>query len=683
MALITPIALTTPAFDATQEHTFYFQSNGGDQVTSNTITIVDNDTSKTFTNVSYYSNINTLPANTLTNGHNYTFHINTHNTIGGVTNTSQDSNSVLFYCYTTPQLSIADPTHGGILYSADYDFEVTYTQTEGELLKEAIGYLYDGDGDVIDTKKVDISDFISGVTKIVNFGGMIDGEQYSVNVKAITVNETIVESNRISFIVRYDSSSTYFNIKAENDCKNGRVIVTSNLSLIDGHSSSTPIFIDNNTKILLTSNDWVEWDENYSLYSNHLALLKWWTPVQLGKTMVFESTNGYNRIEFYLRRDYENVCDYVEAKVFEGDTLIADTESNRVPPLNNTSQLITYMHADDDNYEIQLNVLSQTTNKVESNTTNSNLQYNRLSDFQYSPTVQASSTNSGSTTLVVPNSDIGMGFQVKRIRVMNAIIDQMYISNNPSFQYTTTLPQWGVDTVLRPTFNGNILAGNVDFSINELDHLRIKRREKNTLKWSMIYQKKITTYSDLLITHFDSFVKSGKVYEYVVLPVLDEVEGNYNNITEVLTRFDGFFISDNSTNMVLYSGVTYPNRILNQEISILTPYGKKYPKIIHNGTSNYQSLSITGNILDPDNLSNLNRNNITREAIKWDKFLTNGKTKFIKDWNGNVWIASVTTPPSYSYSATNLIPSINFTVTEQGDYSDPNVYLENGLVTFE
>lgn len=678
MALVTPIALPTAAFDATEEHLFYFQANGGDQVTSNTLIVKNSEDVIVSTTESQYSNYNILPANTLENGKQYTFYIITHSTIGGTTIDSSPSNVVQFFCYTTPILEVVDTTTSGFIYSSDYDFQVSYTQNEGELLKEAICLLYDYDGDIIDSKRIDASTVVSGSSIFVNFSGMIDGERYSVIARGITVNETEIESNKLEFLVKYKTSSTYFEVKAENDCENGRVVLTSNLSLIDGVSSSTPIYIDDNSKILLENGDWVEWDENYNLYSNQLTMLKWWTPVQLGRTMLFESINGANKIEFDLKRDYENVCDYVEANVYENGILIATTQSNKVPPLNNTSRLLTYIAVDGENVLLQLNVLSQDNNAVEANTTNSNLQYNRLSDLQFSPIISSTATRSVTTTYT--NDDIGVGFQVKRVRIMNSIVDQFYVSNDPTFEFTTTLPPWGIDTVLRPTFSGNLSAGNVDFSIEEVDTLRVKRREFNTLKWFTVYEKQITTYADLKIVFWDTFIKSGKVYEYVVIPVLNDIEGNYNNQTSVLTKFNGFFISDKDQSMSLYSGVTYPNRIVTKKIGILEPYGKKFPKIVTNGDINYQTLTITGNILDPDDLSNLSRANITKECIKWDKFLTNGNTKFIKDWNGNVWIASVTTPPSYSYGATVLIPSVTFTVTEQGDYDDPDVYVDNGFV---
>lgn len=73
MAMIKPIVGEIHAFDATQPHTFYFETNGGDQVVKNEIKIINNTTNAVVYNhvVTSYRFNQTVPANTMVNGMQY------------------------------------------------------------------------------------------------------------------------------------------------------------------------------------------------------------------------------------------------------------------------------------------------------------------------------------------------------------------------------------------------------------------------------------------------------------------------------------------------------------------------------------------------------------------------------------------------------------------------------------
>ena len=81
MALITPIAQVVSAFDATVAQTITFVVEGGNQVVKNKITIRNNTSNAVVweDTVESYQLQHTIPANTLTNGVNYNYYINTYN----------------------------------------------------------------------------------------------------------------------------------------------------------------------------------------------------------------------------------------------------------------------------------------------------------------------------------------------------------------------------------------------------------------------------------------------------------------------------------------------------------------------------------------------------------------------------------------------------------------------------
>jgi hypothetical protein len=133
MALTRPTAKTKAAFDATKSETFYFNVEGGDLVTGNKITIVDQVTGNTvYTTPSedigrlVYNR--TVPSNLLpppqgsglVNGKYYYYYFNTFNANGDM---SVNSNPVPFYCYTTPVIEFTNlPPQGEYIETSNFIF---------------------------------------------------------------------------------------------------------------------------------------------------------------------------------------------------------------------------------------------------------------------------------------------------------------------------------------------------------------------------------------------------------------------------------------------------------------------------------------------------------------------------------------------------------------------------------
>lgn len=104
MALIKPLLLNAPAFDATVESIFTFTvPSGGDQVTKNRLTIIDQSTGTQIYQAKQttFAFTHTVPAGTLTNGVYYQATLITYD---AQNNPSSQSNAVQFYCYSTPCL---------------------------------------------------------------------------------------------------------------------------------------------------------------------------------------------------------------------------------------------------------------------------------------------------------------------------------------------------------------------------------------------------------------------------------------------------------------------------------------------------------------------------------------------------------------------------------------------------
>ena len=133
MALTTPILYSQVAFDATNSQTFNFGVIGGDQVAQNKLTITNQATNEVIYDQAQtsYSFVHTVPANTLTDGVDYSAYLITYDANG---NASPQSNSIQFFCYSTPSFQFTNLPIGNIITNSSFAFEVTYNQAQGELL---------------------------------------------------------------------------------------------------------------------------------------------------------------------------------------------------------------------------------------------------------------------------------------------------------------------------------------------------------------------------------------------------------------------------------------------------------------------------------------------------------------------------------------------------------------------
>ena len=195
--------------------------------------------------------------------------------------------------------------------------------------------------------------------------------------------------------------------------------------------------------------------------------------------------------------------------------------------------------------------------------------------------------------------------------------------------------------------NGDSLS--LDYNI-PVTALLVKRQDTSNPSgtWLTLYMKPVTQADDMDFTYIDFLNQYGKTYKYALVPLLRqkqgdvdvEIEGGYTLSNAVDSVFDGVFIADADMSQRVKAGASYGNVTTNQSVGALTPIGAQYPVIITNSHNRYDSGSISGYILPNDFYStgNLSRTDIVKKYNEIKQFLTNKKSKVIKDWNGNIWL---------------------------------------------
>lgn len=240
--------------------------------------------------------------------------------------------------------------------------------------------------------------------------------------------------------------------------------------------------------------------------------------------------------------------------------------------------------------------------------------------------------NSFSTTLS-PN------VQIPNVQIQNAIFKSIFITRKaPEIfdgHYDST---WTFDTILSSTLDGNLYGGNVNFTEDLVEEVRIKKKTKKDKKFQTIFEKKISTRDDLSIEFIDYCEPAGNV-EYAYVAVISGVEDNYIT-TSVLSKFEAYFIVDGNT--------SYPCRF-NTELSETHNYGaaavkplnRKYPITVVNGVTGYKSGTLEGVFMHVscDGDTTLSPYEYREQVIE---MLSNGAPKILKSYEGELYIIGVT-----------------------------------------
>ena len=270
------------------------------------------------------------------------------------------------------------------------------------------------------------------------------------------------------------------------------------------------------------------------------------------------------------------------------------------------------------------------------------------------------------------------------VKLENGIFSHWYVTNDVSQPYSSEIPTaWEYLTVMDANFNGTLEAGNLDDVASEIDGLKIKRRKVGEFDWVTLKYISVENLDNFSFVFNDNLNQSNVEYEYALVPVSGEIEGNY--ITEKInSKFNGVFVCDIDTIYKFYAGVEYGTLDRVQKVGVFEPMGRKYPVVVSNALVNYETGSFEGTILPNDYDINHKLDNLAMVKEREDllDFLTNKRAKILKDWNGNMWLMIVTDNLSVDFlsGSSMSLAKLNATWTEVGDANDGNDLYDCGMI---
>lgn len=230
---------------------------------------------------------------------------------------------------------------------------------------------------------------------------------------------------------------------------------------------------------------------------------------------------------------------------------------------------------------------------------------------------------------------------INDITIKEGIYNHVNATKDTNFELDSNIPtEWNFETQLDADFEGKLTAGNVDYVVSQITALVVKRKLRNTFEWATLWEVPVSKVEDVNFVKYDFLAKQDTEYDYSIVPVIGNIEGEYI-INTIKSQFNGVYVTDGINNYKFLENVSYGNIENVSPTGVYEPYGSKYPIVVKNGNINYDRGSISGDIMVIDSNGELNRKDtlIILNSIK--DFLNNPNAKILKDFNGNIWLVSI------------------------------------------
>lgn len=285
----------------------------------------------------------------------------------------------------------------------------------------------------------------------------------------------------------------------------------------------------------------------------------------------------------------------------------------------------------------------------------------------------------------IPCTPTGIA-NINHIEIGSAEFDDLYVTKNTAAQLTENCPkEWDFKTILYAKFDDNTLASNVDWSLKSVSHLLIKRRKANAFKWMTLLVKQVENIEDFDISFRDITGADSTDYQYAVVPLLNGMEGSYST-ADVHCKTQNLVIADEDEIWSTMITDGFCDAVSNVPSSAVITMYDKYPTIIRNTSANYETVNITASFIPTDEENScdlLYDDNAVRTSYskRFKEFLTNGKTKLLKNIDGRIWLGYITTPPTDSAGEVYYNRTLTFGLTETGDAESEEDLYEAGLIT--
>lgn len=278
---------------------------------------------------------------------------------------------------------------------------------------------------------------------------------------------------------------------------------------------------------------------------------------------------------------------------------------------------------------------------------------------------------------------------INNISIGYSLFDDLFITSDLTTDVISD--SWGKHTLIHATFDGDTIAGNMNWLLNNISCLLLKRKEYDSYLWMTLHKQEVSKVEDFNFEYKDYFAKSNKRYMYAIVPIFRNTgeEGEYiiasqvndKNNQYIDAKFDCLTIyedEDNVYSTILETGSCDTTR--NQKVGIVEMKNKAKPKIFVNSRVNYNTGSVSGLFVALKEDGSYDFENSTDYRSKVIDCFTNGKTKYVKTDDGRAWICEFNGNPTDSMNGAKEKRLISCNWIEVGDADSEKDLYENGLI---
>lgn len=262
------------------------------------------------------------------------------------------------------------------------------------------------------------------------------------------------------------------------------------------------------------------------------------------------------------------------------------------------------------------------------------------------------------------------------VSIDGGVFDKVSISKNTNSDFN--VDEWDYDTVLIADFSNSLAAGNIQFLLDQVSAIRIKRRKKGTYKWITLHEKPVSSQQDVIFDYYDRFAANDTEYEYCAVPVVYGAEGNIE-INTIKSEFDGIYIvgADSSFHTILDIEKSTITR--NEITNVITTLKGRYPIVVSNGDSDYYSGNFRMMFL-PMNGREYTKDGAYAYREKVMDFLADKKPKIIKLDDGRVFLSRITNNIQDENDTIKDYVHTSFEWTEIGNTESSEDMYVNGFI---
>ncbi len=269
---------------------------------------------------------------------------------------------------------------------------------------------------------------------------------------------------------------------------------------------------------------------------------------------------------------------------------------------------------------------------------------------------------------------------IKKIKICNGVYDSLFASINTYLDWDGRKNyDWDFYTLLFADFKNTLLAGNVDFLVENINSIKIKRKRQEDNVYQTVFEIPISKNEDFNFQKYDYMAAGNQIYDYALVPCLNNAEGTYS-VNQIKCEFEGVFLieKDISYQAILNTSLSH-NRV--RAGTSVTTLGRRTPFHISNGLSNYTAGSLSATYIPKDAKGHYLPDIGWKFRENFNDFLVNGRPKILKTFEGKIWLIHVlenTISETEKDHYQNIITSFDW--EETGDANNQTDLYNAGII---